>query len=290
VILPHISGCDIAGEVAEAGAEVDGVTRGSTVLVAPGLSCGRCSFCQAGEENYCAEFGIIGYRSPGGYAELVAVPARNLLAYPDGVPWEEAAAFPLVFLTAWRMLTDRAKAKAGERVLVLAAGSGVGMAAVQVAKLLGCEVIATAGSAEKLAKAQRLGADHVINHRTQNITDEVKRMTDGKGVDVVVEHVGDAVWDACVRSLGRGGRLVTCGATTGYQGVIDLRYLYSRQLSILGSYMGNRRNLETALGFLRRGQLRSIVDSTYALADAMEAQRRLESGAHFGKIVLRVPT
>ncbi len=286
--LPHISGCDIAGELAELGKLVKGVVVGEKVIVAPGISCGHCHECLSGRDNYCREYQVIGYNTDGGYAEYVKVPGSNLLPIPDALSFEEAASVPLVFMTAWHMLVGRAHIGIGEDVLVLAAGSGVGIAALQVAKLFNARVIATAGSDEKLKRAEELGADSLINHRTQDIVDEVKKITGKRGVDVVVEHVGEATWDKSVRALTQGGRMVTCGATTGREGKTDIRYVFSKQLSILGSYMGSRAELQEVLRFFDGSRLKPVVYKTLPLKEAAEAQRIMEESEHFGKIVLTV--
>src|ERR1700722_5859441 len=231
--LPHIPGSDIAGEIAGVGADVTTVKVGQKVVLAPGVSCGKCAACLAGRDNFCRQFSNLGYMIDGGCAEFVRCPEVNCLPYPENLSFEEAASIPLVFQTAWHMLVSRAELQAGEEVLILGAGSGVGSAAIQVAKFFGARVIATAGTDEKLAKARELGADHLINHKTQRIRDEVRRITNKRGVDVVFEHVGTATWDESVASLAVGGRLITCGATTGYDAKIDLRFLFSRQLSLL---------------------------------------------------------
>ena len=286
--LPHISGCDIAGEVAELGRLVKGVEVGAKVIVAPGISCGHCHECVSGRDNYCREYQVIGYNTDGGYAEYVKVLGSNLLPIPDALSFEEAASVPLVFMTAWHMLVGRAHIRIGEDVLVLAAGSGVGIAALQVAKLFNARVIATASSDEKLKQAEKLGADSLINHRTQDIVDEVKKITGKRGVDIVVEHVGEATWDKSVRALTQGGRMVTCGATTGREGRTDIRYVFSKQLSILGSYMGSRSELQEVLRFFEGGRLKPVVYRTLPLKEAAEAQRIMEESEHFGKIVLTV--
>jgi NADPH:quinone reductase-like Zn-dependent oxidoreductase len=281
--FPHISGADVAGEVVVAPRDVPMSRR---VMIQPGLSCGQCDMCLSGRDNECAQYDVLGNQSDGGYAEFVTVPAQNLVALPDEVDFIQAAAFPLTFLTAWHMLITRAKLRAGEDVLVLAAGSGVGQAAVQVAWLHGARVFATAGSDEKLKRARELGAYEVINHHTQDLVAEIRRLTDKRGVDVVVEHVGEATWEKSVRALARGGRLVTCGATTGYQGAIDLRLLFARQLSLLGSFMGTKGELLRVARFFFSRQLKPVVDRTFPLADAAEAQRYLERSGQFGKVVL----
>jgi NADPH:quinone reductase-like Zn-dependent oxidoreductase len=282
--LPHISGADVAGEVVEA---PDGtLAPGRRVMLQPGLSCGRCAMCLEGRDNECPRYDVLGYQSDGGYAEYVRVPVQNLIPIPDAIGFVEASAFPLTFLTAWHMLLTRARLQAGEQVLVIGGGSGVGQAAIQIARLHGARVIATAGTDEKLARARALGASETVNHTGDDIAAEVRRLTSGRGVDVVVEHVGTATWERSVRSLTRGGRLVTCGATTGHDARIDLRFLFSRQLSLLGSYMGRKGELLRAAEFLFSGELMPVVDRVYPLAEAAAAHRRLEAREGFGKIVL----
>jgi NADPH:quinone reductase-like Zn-dependent oxidoreductase len=240
----------------------------------------------SGADNYCKEYDVLGYQSAGGYAEYVAVPAANLIPIPDHVGDVDAAAFPLAFLTAWQMLFTRANLKPGETVLVLAAGSGVGQAALQLAKAAHARVIATAGTAVKLERARALGADEVVNHHQDDFVTTVRHLTANRGVDVVVEHVGQATWERSVRCLARGGRVVTCGATTGHQTSLDLRHLFARQLSLLGSYMGGKGELLYAANLFFAGTVKPVVDCTFPLADAAQAQTRLESSEQFGKIVL----
>lgn len=282
--LPHISGADIAGEVVDAGDT--GVPVGQRVMLQPGLSCGRCPKCLAGDDNFCARYDVLGYQSEGGYAEYVTVPASNLIPIPDHITDVDAAAFPLAFLTAWQMLFTRARLSPADTVLVLAAGSGVGQAAIQLAKAFHARVIATAGTDAKLAKARELGADEVVNHYRDDLVSTVRSVTANRGVDIVVEHVGTATWEKSVRCLARGGRVVTCGATTGYQASLDLRHLFARQLSLLGSYMGAKGELLQAAGLFFKGVVRPAVDRTFPLAEAAKAQMRLESSEQFGKIVL----
>jgi NADPH:quinone reductase-like Zn-dependent oxidoreductase len=286
--LPHISGADVAGEVDEVGPDVPDWKAGQRVMVQPGLSCGRCPSCLAGADNYCPRYDVLGYQSDGGYAELVGVPAANLIALPDRIAFEEAAAFPLVFLTAWHMLRTRAQVTSRDSVLVLAAGSGVGQAATQIAKAFHARVIATAGGSEKVERARALGADDVIDHRADDVVRRVRDLTSGRGVDVVVEHVGAATWEKSLRCLARGGRVVTCGATTGHATSLDLRHLFARQLSVLGSYMGGKAELLQAADLFFKGVVKPVVDSTFPLERAADAQRRLEASSHFGKIVLTV--
>ena len=284
--LPHIPGSDVAGEVVHAPAGAP--APGTRVMLQPGLSCGMCAPCLSGADNHCARYDVLGYRSDGGCAELVTVPAANLLPIPDTLDYVTAAAFPLTFLTAWHMLVSRARLEAGEWVLVLAAGSGVGQAAIQVARLHGARVIATAGTAAKRRRAEELGVDAALDHHGPGLVENVRALTGGRGVDVVVEHVGAATWDRSIRALARGGRLVTCGATTGPDGAIDLRALFARQISLLGSFMGSKGELAHAATLLFAGRVAPVVDSVFPLADAAEAHRRLESREQFGKIVLEV--
>ena len=286
--LPHIPGSDIAGEIAQVGPEVGKIRVGQKVVLAPGVTCGRCLACLAGRDNECPEFTNLGYMIDGGCAEYVRCPEVNCFPYPENLTFAEAAAVPLVFQTAWHMLVTRAKLQPGEQVLVLGAGSGVGSAAIQIAKFLGCKVIATAGTEEKLEKAKQLGADEVIHHGIMKIHKEVRRLTERRGVDVVFEHVGAVTWEESLASLARSGRLVTCGATTGYDAKIDIRFVFSRQLSILGSYMGTKSELATVLKLLSVGKLKPVVDRVLPLASCSDAHSYLEQGKQFGKVVVTV--
>ena len=283
--FPHISGADIAGEVLDVGESVAGVNVGERVMLQPGLSCGACAECLAGDDNYCRQYDVLGYQSDGGYGERVAVPAANLIDLPAHIDFVQAAAFPVTFLTAWHMLVTRARVRAGETVLVLAAGSGVGQAAIQVAKRAGARVIATA-SGDKHDRARMLGADETIDHYAEDIAARTRVLTGGRGADVVIEHVGQATWDRSVRALARGGRLVTCGATTGHQGAIDLRVLFAKQISLLGSYMGSKAELRRVADLFFRGEIAPVVDRTFPLSEAGQAHRHLESSSQFGKVVL----
>jgi NADPH:quinone reductase-like Zn-dependent oxidoreductase len=283
--LPHISGADIAGEVVSVNGPST-VAAGTRVMLQPGMSCGSGVACREGRENQCRKYDVLGYQSAGGYAELVTVPASSLIPIPDHIDFVTASAFPLTFVTAWHMLVTLARVREGDTVLVLAAGSGVGQAAIQIARAKGARVFATAGGAEKLEKARALGAVEVVDHYRQDITAEMRRLTSNRGVDIVVEHVGVATFEKCVKSLAVGGRLVTCGATTGYDARLDLRLLFAKQLQVIGSYMGTPGELLTASAGLFAGTFTPVVARTYSLADAAEAHRALESSQHFGKIVL----
>ena len=286
--MPRILGSDISGVVVETGPEVADVSVGEEVVLQPGLSCGRCLRCQQGRDNECREYQILGSQVDGGYTERLNVPVQNLLPKPKRLSFEEAASVPLVFLTAWHMLVDRAQLRPGEDVLVLAAGSGVSTAAIQIAKLYRARVIATASRDAKLAKARELGADDVINYRAQDFAQKVRRLTDKKGVEVVIDHVGKDTFGKSVASLARGGRLVTCGATSGPGVDLDLRYVFARHLSLLGSHMGGKHELAGLLPFFDTGALKPVVDRVFSLEEAADAHRRLENREQFGKIVLRI--
>jgi NADPH:quinone reductase-like Zn-dependent oxidoreductase len=288
VPFPHILGSDISGEVAEVGADVTKARVGEKVLLAPGISCGQCAACIAGRDNFCRDYVLFGSTVHGGYAEFVKSPAANLIPIPASLSFEEAAAVPLVFLTAWHMLFSRARLRPAEEVLVIAAGSGVGSAAVQIAKVAGARVIATAGSQAKLVKAKQLGADDALLHAGE-FAREVKHLTQGRGVDVVFEHVGAATWDQSVFSLAHGGRLVTCGATTGFDSKINIGYLFARQLSLLGSFMGHKSELFSVLELFKRGLLKPVIDCVMPLERAADAHRHLENREQFGKVVLSIP-
>src|SRR6201993_2041206 len=271
VPLPHVPGSDVAGEIAQIGPEVHTLHIGQKVVLAPGVTCGKCPACISGNDNLCRDFTNLGYMIDGGCAEYVRGPEVNCMPYPGTLDWVQAAAVPLVFQTAWHMLVPRAQLQPGESVLVLAAGSGVGTAAIQIAKFFGARVIATAGTDEKLEKARQVGADHTINHKKQKIREEVRRITGKRGVDVVFEHVGTATWDDSVASLAPSGRLVTCGATTGYDAKIDLRFLFSRQLSLLGSYMGTKSELLSVMRLVASGRFKPVVDRIFPLAACAQA-------------------
>ena len=284
--MPHIVGADIAGEVAEVGSLVTRVKPGDRILLSPGISCGQCEACFKGLDSACRSYTLFGVMVDGGYAEYVKAPEMNVFPIPGDLSFDEAAAVPLVFITAWHMLFTRAGLKPGEEVLVIGAGSGVGMAAIQICKLVGARVIATAGADWKLEKARELGADEVINHSRQSIAEEVKRLTNKRGVDVVFEHVGAAVWEDCFESLATYGRLVTCGTTSGPEVKLNLQLLYGRQRSILGSFMGGKSELTEALKFIGQRRLKAVIDSAFPLKDARAAQEKMESRNFFGKILL----
>ncbi len=287
--LPHIMGSEVSGVVEALGPGVVGVSVGERVAVAPYLFCGRCEYCLDGRETVCLKSDILGLNSQGGYAELVSVPVSNVVPLPEGVQFEEAAALTLAAPTAWRMLTDRVRVQPGQWVLVQAAGSGVGSAAVQIAKRFGARVIATAGTDEKLEKARQLGADEVINYSTADVVQEVRRITGKRGVDVVVEHVGAATWEKSLASLARRGKVVTCGATTGSEASINLWTLFAKENAIIGSYGATRGEVATVLGLAAQGQLKPVIDAVLPFKHVTEAHRRLEDRRQFGKIVLEFP-
>jgi NADPH:quinone reductase-like Zn-dependent oxidoreductase len=286
VKLPHILGSDIAGEIVEVGEYVTGFKAGQRVLLAPMHFCNHCAKCVAGLQNQCPEFTVLGNLVDGGNCELIAVPAVNVIPISEGLDFNQAASVPLVFLTAWHMLVGRAGIRQGQTVLVLGGGSGVGIAAIQIAKLFHARVITTAGDEKKLEKARALGADYGIDHYKQKISQEVRKITNKEGVDIVVEHVGVATWEESMKSLKPGGTIVTCGATTGPNAAFDLRFVYSRQLSFLGSYMGTMGELYEVLSHVFAGRLKPVVDRTFALKEARAAHEYMEASQMFGKIVL----
>jgi NADPH:quinone reductase-like Zn-dependent oxidoreductase len=297
---PHRLGSDIAGEIDAIGpgrgpgrdqGEGAGPQHGrigQRVVVSPGLSCNRCVQCLSGRDNLCRSYRILGENAQGGYAEYIVVPEQNVAPYPGQLSWPEAAACPLTMLTAWQMLVDKAAVRPGETVLVHGAASGVGVAAIQIARLHGARVIATAGSAAKLALARQLGADEAIEYSAGDWLAEVRRLTDRRGVDVVFEHVGGETFAGSIRAVRNGGRIVTCGATAGFTPAIDLRHVFFRQISILGSTMGSKGMLHEVLAHVAAGRLRPVVDRVVPLAEAAEAHRLLERRAVAGKIVLEV--
>lgn len=286
VTLPHIPGSDIAGEIVDVGEYVTDFKAGQRVLIAPMHFCGHCAKCVAGLQNQCREFTVLGNGVDGGDCELIAVPAASVIPIPESLDFNQAASVPLVFLTAWHMLVGRAAVRPGQTVLVLGGSSGVGTAAIQIAKLFHCRVITTAGTESKLEKAHTLGADHGINHYKQKISDEVRKITNKEGVDIVIEHVGAATWDESLKSLKTAGTLVTCGATTGPNVGIDLRHLFARQLSLLGSYMGTMGELHEVLGHVFARRLKPVVDRNFPLKEARAAHEYLEKSEMFGKVVL----
>jgi len=284
--LPHTPGSEVAGDVDQVGNLVTTFRPGDRVVVAPYLFCGVCEYCMAGQETICIRGDVLGRRSNGGYAQYVVVPARQLLHIPEDVSYDAAAAVTLSTATAWHMLVDRARMRPGEDVLVLAAGSGVGSGAIQIAKQGGARVFVTAGSQEKLDKARDLGADVLINYEETDFQAEVRRITNKRGVDIVVEHVGESTWAKSLGSLARGGRLVTTGATTGPHGTVDINRLFGLQLSILGSWGGTRANVRAVLKMVAERRMQPVIHDVFPLDRAADAQRVMEDRAQFGKLLL----
>jgi NADPH:quinone reductase-like Zn-dependent oxidoreductase len=284
--VPHISGCEGAGDVLSVGAGVTQFKPGDAVMITPPWSCGRCEYCLRNQDSLCPSFGMVGVHRFGCLAEMVVIPVDTLYPLPQGLSYEQAASIPLVFQTAWHMLIDRARLRFGEDVLIQAAGSGVGIAGIQIAKLIGARVFTTASTNEKLEKAKDLGADVLINYKEKDFLEEIRRITKKRGVDVIFEHTGQENWEKNILSLSRFGRLVTCGATSGPNAQMDLRYIYSRQLSILGSYMGGKRDLVDVLGFVGEGKLWPVIDSVFPLSETRKAQEKMEDRNVFGKIVV----
>jgi NADPH:quinone reductase-like Zn-dependent oxidoreductase len=286
--FPHIVGSDAAGVVRQVGSAVRRLTPGDRVMVNPTLSCGHCPACLAGEESLCSRLQVLGEHCAGTVAEYLVVPAENLARIPAKMPWPEAASFSLATLTAWRMLNTGAGLQAGETVLIWGIGGGVAIAALQIARLLGARTIVTSGSTGKLELASRLGADVGLNHRESDVATEVRKLTAGRGADVVVDSAGEQSWPVSLRSLRRGGRLVICGATSGPVVSLDLRRLFWHQWSILGSTLGNRREYAEIVGWAEKGKLWPVVDRVVPLDDALTAFERLNNGEQTGKLVIEV--
>jgi NADPH:quinone reductase-like Zn-dependent oxidoreductase len=286
--LPFWTGCDIAGDVVEVGADVDDVKVGDRVCVNPNLTCGRCEFCLAGEDSLCVRYRILGEHEPGGLAELVKVRAANLLRLPRHISYEDAASFILTNMTAWRMVVTQGDVRPGQDVLILGVGGGVSSAAVQLAKLAGARVIVTSSSDDKLERAKGLGADIGINYAKDDWAKTVFELTNRRGVDLVVENVGAATWKQSLRAVRNGGRVVTCGATSGPIGETDIRVVFWKQLHIIGSTMASSKEFHDVMRLFFAGKLKPIVDEVVDLADGAAAQKKLAEGKQFGKIVLRV--
>lgn len=286
ISLPHISGSDVAGIVEKVGDRVKDVKRGQRVIANPSLSCGRCEYCIQGEDSLCVSYKILGEQVDGGYAELIKLPGQNVIPIPDDISFEEAAAVPLVFMTAWRMLVTRAKLRPGEDILILGAGGGVASAAIQIAKLCGARTFVTASTSEKLKKAEELGAELLINYAEVDFDREVRRLTDRRGVDVVLDNVGADTWLKSLRSLAKNGRLITCGATTGANPQTDIRYIFWNQLQIIGSTMGTKKELLDVLKLVWAGKLKPVIARVFPLEEAPEAQKMMERREQFGKLIL----
>ncbi len=284
--LPHIGGLEPAGEIAALGAAVRDWRIGDRVLVGSAIVCGECEFCKSGNDNLCTRRKVIGVNVDGGFAEFIRVPASILLPVPETMSYVQAAAAPTAFGTAWHMLITRAAVQPGETVLVHAAGSNVGVAAIQIAKHRGATVIATASTAAKLAKAKELGADFVINYAEENFSHGVMRLTAGRGVDIVVEHVGTTTWEKSIASLRPLGRLVTCGSTTGRYGQTDLWSIFWKQISILGSFAMSSAEFRTVWELVRQGTFHPVIDRTFPLEETAAAQQYLADRKQFGKVVI----
>ncbi len=286
VPMPKIVGSDAAGIVRELGADVAGLGVGQRVTINPGISCGRCEFCASGFGSQCVSYGMVGENTDGTYAQLLKVPAHIVLPIPDSLTFEEAAAAPLVFLTAWSMMVSKGNLRPGEDVLILGAGAGVGTAAIQIAKMAGCRVFATASSSDKLERARQLGADFLINYNEEEFDKRIRELTHKRGVDVVVDYIGADTWVRSLRSARRGGRVLTCGATTGFAPQTDLRQVFFRQLQVVGSTMGSHREFLDVMKCVFRGQLKPVIDRVLPLAEARKGHEWIESRSVFGKIVL----
>ena len=287
---PHILGADVAGDVTEVGSEVSAVAPGDRVVVNPRLYCGQCQSCIGGEEELCVRPGMLGSTLSGGYAEYVKIPAANTVALPDAISYDEAAALPTVFMPCWTMLLRRAALKPWETVLVLSASSGVGSAAIQVARrVIGARVIATTSTEEKARKAGELGADDVILYTEEDVKDRVMELTGGRGVNVVVDHVGSEFWPAAFASLATGGRYGICGVTSGYRAELQLGTLFVRNQTVFGVYMGRTADLRQIVDMVGKGALRGVIHQTFPLADAARAHEAMEGRNFFGKLVLTVP-
>jgi NADPH:quinone reductase-like Zn-dependent oxidoreductase len=284
--MPHIGGCETAGVIAEVGKRVQGWQVGQRVLISPGQSCLACDWCAQGIDSCCEKYRVAGYQTQGGFAEFTKARACDLFAISEAWSFAEWAAIPLTFVTAWNMLHNKARIQANDQVVVFGASSGVGVAAIQIARLAGARIFAVAGSDDKLRKAEELGAHELLNYNTQDLGKEVKARTGGRGADIVFEHVGAAVWQQVSRCLGRNGRIVTCGATTGPKVEIDLRFFFSQQHAVLGAYMGGRHDLLQCLKLVERRIFRPVVDSVFPLEQLREAQERMEKREMFGKIVV----
>jgi len=284
--LPHVNGCEVTGTVEATGAGVTGLARGQRVIIFPGFACGTCEYCLLGERTVCTRYGYLGAHKDGGYAELVKAPAANVVPLPETIPFEAGAAVPLAMLTSWHALVAQAELRPGQTVLVQAAGSGVGSAAIQIARLCGARVITTVGSDDKIEFARALGAEHVVNYRTQDFVEEARKWTGKRGVDVVVEHIGGDTFERSIYALTRLGKLVTIGSHDTHWGRLDLRHVYSKNLRVLGTNLGSIVELKTVLDHVVRGQLRPVVDRAFPLKDARAAVQHVLDRKNKGKVLL----
>lgn len=286
--FPHIVGSDAAGVIESVGAAVTGWKVGDRVMMNPGIGCNECELCAADQQPLCRNYRLLGEHVPGTIGEFVVVPAGNLARIPEAMPWSQAAGFSLVALTSWRMMMARAKVRAGETVLIWGIGGGVAQCCLQIAKMIGATAIVTSSSDEKLERARAMGADHVLNHARDDVPRAVRTITGGRNADVVVDNVGEATWQDSLRALGRGGRLVTCGGTTGPMVTTDVRKLFWYQWDILGSTMGGDREYQEVARQAAEGRLWPVVDSVFSLSEGADAFRRMADGAQFGKLVIEV--
>jgi NADPH:quinone reductase-like Zn-dependent oxidoreductase len=270
------------------GEGVTGQKTGDRVLMNPSLTCGKCEFCQRGDVSMCTRFRLVGEHTNGTQCEEIVLPAENAIPFPDSMTFEDAASVPLVFVTAWRMLITRGRLRAGEDILIHGAAAGVGIACIQIAKVAGARVLAVASTEEKLELCRKLGADVLLNGEKEDVVRRVRELTGRRGVDVVADYVGKATWQKSLQCLSRGGRLVTCGATTGYNPEEDLRHVFYRQLEVIGSTMGSRNELMAPLKLIFEGRMRPVIGAVYDLADTAEAHRRMEARESLGKIVIKV--
>ncbi|MDH3215622.1 MAG: zinc-binding dehydrogenase [Candidatus Krumholzibacteria bacterium] len=286
--LPHVPGCDASGVVADIGVGVTDFVVGDRVLVNPSLACGWCEYCIRGDASLCRSFGVIGEHRWGACAERLVVPQENVIKIPDTMSYDDAAAVPMVFVTAWRMLITRGELRASEDILIMGAAAGVGMACIQIAKISGARVFAAAGSAEKLELCRRLGADVLIDYRQEDVLQKIRRETSGRGVDVCVDYVGKDTWITSLRTLTKGGRLLTCGATTGYDPQTDLRHIFYRQLKVIGSTTGTRNDLLAALKLIFAGKMKPAIGQVFDLERTADAHRLMEARKVVGKVVIRL--
>jgi NADPH:quinone reductase-like Zn-dependent oxidoreductase len=284
--LPHVNGCEVTGTVEAVDGAARGLARGQRVVIFPGFSCGTCEFCLRGERTVCLRYGYLGAARDGGYAELVKAPAANIVPLPDSISFEAGAAVPLAMLTSWHALIAQAQLRPGQTVLVQAAGSGVGSAAIQIARLVGARVMTTVGSDDKIEFARALGAEHVVNYRTQDFVEEAKRWTGKRGVDVVVEHIGGETFERSTYALTRLGTLVSIGSHDTHWGRLDLRHVYSKNLRIIGTNLGSILELRTILDYMGAGRLRPVIDRTFALKDARAAVQHVLDRKNRGKVLL----
>ena len=284
--LPHVNGCEVTGTIETVGARVTGLERGQRVIIFPGFACGGCEYCLRGERTVCVKYGYLGAHKDGGYAERVKAPAANILPLPEAIAFEAGAALPMAMVTAWHALVAQARLQPGQTVLVQAAGSGVGSAAIQIARLVGARVITTVGSDDKLEFARALGAERVVNYRTQDFVDALRTWTNKRGVDVVIEHIGGETFERSVLALTRLGTLVTIGSHDTHWGRLDLRHVYSKNLRVVGTNLGSILELRTILDYVTAGRLKPVIDRAFPLKDARAAVQYVLDRKNKGKVLL----